>query len=93
MNKSKLMYKYKLCSTYGYLRISIRSVTPTRDLNKYKSAISTSMCISLYSLVPLLSTKAGLGGGGHVKLVSEPRFRRFWKSLRLRMYLHSNMLA
>ena len=41
------LYKYKLCSTYGYLRISISSVTPTGDLNKYKSAISTSMCISL----------------------------------------------
>ena len=27
------------------------------------------------------------------KLVSEPRFRRFWKSLRLRMYLHGNVLA
>ena len=35
------LYKYKLCST------SIRSVTPTGDLNRYKSAISTSMCISL----------------------------------------------
>ena len=27
------------------------------------------------------------------KLVSEPRFRRFWKSLRLRMYLHSKVFA
>ena len=41
------MYKYKLCSSYGYLRTSISSVTLTEDLNKYKSAISTSMCISL----------------------------------------------
>ena len=41
------MYKYKLCSSYGYLRTSIISVTLTEDLNKYKSAISTSMCISL----------------------------------------------
>ena len=41
------MYKYKLCSTYRYLCMSISSVTPTGDLNKYKSAISTSMCISL----------------------------------------------
>ena len=40
------LYKYKLCSTYGYLRTSIY-VTPMGDLNKYKSAISTSMCISL----------------------------------------------
>ena len=38
---------YKLRSTYGYLRTSISSVTPTGDLNKYKSAISISMCISL----------------------------------------------
>ena len=30
------LYKYKLCSTYGYLRTSIRSVTLTGDLNKYK---------------------------------------------------------
>ena len=30
---------------------------------------------------------------GRDKLVSEPRFRRFWKSLRLRTYLHSNVLA
>ena len=27
------------------------------------------------------------------KLVSEPKFRRLWISLRLRMYLHSNVLA
>ena len=38
------LYKYKLYSTYGYLRTSINSITPTRDLNKYKSTISTSMC-------------------------------------------------
>ena len=30
---------------------------------------------------------------GRDKLVSEPRFRRFWKNLRLRMYLHSKVLA
>ena len=41
------LYKYKLCSTYGYLLISISPVTPTGDLNKYKSAIRTSICISL----------------------------------------------
>ena len=41
------LYKYKLCNTYGYLRTSISFVIPTGDLNKYKSAISTSMCISL----------------------------------------------
>ena len=27
------------------------------------------------------------------KLVSETRFKLFWKSLSLRMYLHSNVLA
>ena len=41
------LYKYKLCSTYRYPHISISSVTPTGDLDKYKSAISISMCISL----------------------------------------------
>ena len=35
------MYKYKLCRTYGYLCISISSVTPTGDPNKYESIIST----------------------------------------------------
>ena len=30
---------------------------------------------------------------GRDKLVSEPRFRRFWISLGLRMYLHGNVLA
>ena len=40
-------YKYKFGSTYVYLRISISSITPTGDLNKYKSTISTSMCINL----------------------------------------------
>ena len=37
------LYKYKLCSTYGYLHTSISSVTPTGDLNKYKFAINTSI--------------------------------------------------
>ena len=51
--------KYKLCSTDGYLRTSISSVvltdtsvirvTPTGDLNKYKSAIS----ISISSVTPI----------------------------------------
>ena len=40
-------YKYKLYSAYGYLRISISYVTHTGNLDKYKFAISTSMCISL----------------------------------------------
>ena len=31
-----------ICSTYGYFRIRISSITPTGDLNKHKVAISTS---------------------------------------------------
>ena len=31
--------------------------------------------------------------GRHRLVVSEPRFRPFWKSLRLRMYLHNNVLT
>ena len=41
------LYKCKFCCPYGYLRISVSSVTPMGDLDKYKSAISTSRCISL----------------------------------------------
>ena len=47
---------------------------------------------SQYSFVSLHQPRGG-GGGGVDKLVSEPKFRPFWKSLRLRMYLHSNVLA
>ena len=32
-------------------------------------------------------------GSGRDKVVSEPRFRCFWTSFRLRMYLYSNVLA
>ena len=46
---------------------------------------------SQFSLAPLRPPKAG--EPGYDKLVSETRFRSFWKSLRLRMYLHSNVLA
>ena len=42
-NKSKVMYIVLLECTYGYLCTNIRSVTPTGDLNKYESGISTSM--------------------------------------------------
>ena len=49
------MDKYELYSTYEYLRISISFVTPTGDLDKYKSAISTSICISfLYEFMKIL---------------------------------------
>ena len=41
------LYKYTLCSTYGYLRTSINSVTPTEDLNKNKFVISIRTRISL----------------------------------------------
>ena len=48
------------------------------------------------SRVPETSSDPPIGSdrdSGRDKLVSEPRFRRFWISLRLRMYLHSNVLA
>ena len=49
------LYKYKFYSTYGYFCTSISSVTPTGDLNKYKSTISTSRCISLlYEFMKIL---------------------------------------
>ena len=41
------LYKSKFYSTYWYFCISISSVTPIGDLNKYEYAISTSRCISL----------------------------------------------
>ena len=41
------LHKYKLCGTYRYLSKSISSVTPMGDLDKYKYAISTRICISL----------------------------------------------
>ena len=48
-------YNHKFYSTYEYLCTNISSVTPTRDLNKYKSTISTSMCISLlYEFMKIL---------------------------------------
>ena len=46
---------HKLYSTYGYLSISISSITPTGDLDKYKFVISTRICISLlYKFMPIL---------------------------------------
>ena len=48
------------------------------------------------SRVPETGSDPSIGSdrdSGRDKLVSEPRFRRFWKSLILRMYLHSNVLA
>ena len=48
------------------------------------------------SRVPETGSDPPIGSGrgsGRDKLVSEPRVRRFWISLRLRMYLHSNVLA
>ena len=47
------LYKHRFCSTYGYFCTSLSSVTPTVDLNKYESAIST--CISLlYEFMKIL---------------------------------------
>ena len=51
---------------------------------------------SIWSRVPETGSDPLIGSdreSGRDKLVSEPRFWRFWKSLRLRMYLHSNVLA
>ena len=51
---------------------------------------------SIWSRVPETDLDPSIGWGrepGHVKFVSEPRFRRVWKTLRLRMYLHSKVLA
>ena len=48
------------------------------------------------SRVPETGSDPLIGSGrdsGRDKLVSEPRFRRFWISLRLREYLHGNVLA
>ena len=50
----------------------------------------------MWSRVPETGSDPPIGSDrdlGCDKLVSEPRFRRFWISLRLRMYLHSNVLA
>ena len=51
---------------------------------------------SIWSRVPELGSDPLIGSdrdSGPDKLVSEPRFRLFWKSFRLRMYLHSKVLA
>ena len=51
---------------------------------------------SIWSRVPKTGSDPPIGSDqdlGRDKLVSEPRFRRFWISLRLRMYLHSNVLG
>ena len=48
------------------------------------------------SRVPETGSDPPIGSGrdsGRDKLVSEPRFRRFWISLELRMYLHGKVLA
>ena len=57
--------------------------------NEHKSVIS------IWSRVPELGSDPPIGSNresGRDKLVSEPRFRNFLMSLRLRMYLHSNVL-
>ena len=46
------LYKYKSAKS---ISISISFLTPTEDLNKHKSVISTSMCISLlYEFMKIL---------------------------------------
>ena len=39
-----MKYRYKFCSTYGYLKKGLSFVTPTRDLDKYQSERSSSRC-------------------------------------------------
>ena len=67
--------------------------TGTRSLKKNKFQVKSP---SPKSHVPETGSDPPIWSdreSGRDKLVSEPRFRRFWKSLRLRMYLHSNVLA
>ena len=66
--------------------------TGTRSVLKKNQVKS----LSPESCVPEIGSDPPIGSdrdSGCDKLVSEPRFRRFWISLRLRMYLHSNVLA
>ena len=56
---------------------------------KKKGPIPESRVLETGSDPPIGSKR----GSGCDKLVSEPRFRRFWINLRLRKYLHSNVLA
>ena len=52
-NKSKVMYIILLCSTYGYLYISISSVVPMVPLYKYKLYSTYEyLCTSINSVVP-----------------------------------------
>ena len=47
------LYKYKLCSTYGYLCTSVSSVVPTVPLYKYKLCSTYGyLCISISSVTP-----------------------------------------
>ena len=47
----------------------------------------------LYVLCETPSLDAVEGRGITVLVVSEPRFRRFWKTIRFKIYLHSNVLG
>ena len=61
--------------------------------NKNKKSDKESQYMALH---PGLGSDPPIGSdreSGCDKLVSEPRFRRFWKSLRLKMYLHSKVLT
>ena len=60
-----------------------------KNKNQVKSPSPESRVLETSSDPPIGSDRES----GHDKLVSEPRFRRFLISLRLRMYLHSNVLA
>ena len=57
----------------------------------YQCLIKQVKSPSICSRVLELGSDPPIGSGresGREKLVSEPRFRRFWKSLKLLMYLH-----
>ena len=61
--------------------------------NKIKNHVKS---LSIMVSQPELGSDPPIESGresGCDKLVSEPRFRRFWISLTLRMYLYSNVFA
>ena len=60
-----------------------------KKINQVKSPSPESRVPEIGSYPPIGSDR----DSGRDKLVSEPRFSRFWISLRLRMYLHSKVLA
>ena len=69
---------------------------PTCTSSVLKKKKNQVKCPSPESCVPKTGSNSPIGSdldSGRDKLVSEPRFRRFWISLRLRMHLHNKVLA